>query len=413
MLTSSPLLVAAFACLAAVSATPIDITRDEGLSIPLSKRSNLRSETGVVNLDVLKNQLARVQNKYARTLKQYEANLGRPHTLAPGFFDSLKKRSTASDGMTDDGDMEWYGNVVVGTPAQTYTVDFDTGSSDFFLPDSSCGDCGSHDTYNPSSSSTSKPLGKTFTLTYGDGSETSGTQYTDTVSIGSLTVKDQTLGSATSYSSEFEESVQDGLMGLAWPQLSVYPATPFVFNLNNQGALSSGSFSFKLAESGSSLFIGGADSSLYTGSFSYTPVTEQGYWEVTTNSLKIGGTTVASNQNSIVDSGTTLIYVDSSSAQSLYSHISGAKEDDSLGDGVYTFPCNNVPNNIEVVLAGKTVTISPDVFNFGQVSAGSSMCVGGIAAGNFGFWILGDVFMRNVYTQFDMTNSRVGIATLA
>ncbi|KZT58243.1 acid protease [Calocera cornea HHB12733] len=383
------------------------------MSIQLHKRSALHVKEGVVNVDALRDQLAKVQNKYARTLKQYEQNTGEPHKLAATFFRNIEKRATASDGLTDDEDDDWYGNVEVGTPLKTYTVDFDTGSSDFFLPASSCRRCGSHSTYNPSSSSTSHSLGRSFTLNYGDGSTTSGTQYTDTVAIGGLTVSGQTLGSATSYSTEFQEGVYDGLMGLGWPSISSYPATPFVFNLFDQGSLSSGSFSFKLAESGSSLYIGGADSSLYTGSFSYTPVTEEGYWEVTTQSLKLGSTTIASNQDSIVDSGTTLLYVDASTARSFYSHIAGAKEDDSLGSGLYTLPCNSIPTNTAIVFAGKTVTIPSSVFNFGQVSEGSSTCVGGIASGDFGFWILGNVFMRNVYTQFDMANARVGVATLA
>ncbi|KZO90416.1 acid protease [Calocera viscosa TUFC12733] len=407
----APISLLALVCVALVSASPIEDTG--GLSIELNKRSSLHHEDGVVNVEALRGQLAKVQNKYARTMKQYEANTGKAHPLAAAFFGDLNKRATTSDGLANYQDSAWYGSVDVGTPLNRFTVDFDTGSSDFFLPSSDCFDCGNHNTYDPASSDSSTCLYEYFDLQYGDNSETSGIQYTDTVAIGSLTVSGQTLGSATSYSTEFQDAVYDGLMGLGFPQLSSFPADPFIFNLFFQGSLSAGSFSFKLAESGSSLYIGGADSSLHAGSFSYTPVTQEGYWQVTTQSLKLGSTTIASNQVSIVDSGTTLIYVDPDTADLFYSHIRGSTQDDSLGEGLYTLPCSSIPNNVAVDFAGKTVTISSSVFNFGQVSQGSSTCVGGIAAGNFGFWILGDVFMRNVYTQFDMANGRVGIATLA
>jgi cathepsin D len=83
-------------------------------------------------------------------------------------------------------------------------VDFDTGSSDLFLPSSSCGTtCSGHTKYNPAKSSTSKALGKSFSLAYGDGSTVSGQQYQDTVTLAGLTATKQTLGSATKYSTGF------------------------------------------------------------------------------------------------------------------------------------------------------------------------------------------------------------------
>lgn len=69
-------------------------------------------------------------------------------------------------------------------------MDFDTGSSDLFLPGSTCGStCSGHTLYNPSSSSTAKNVGKTFSLAYGDGSTVSGEQYTDVVTLAGLTVR--------------------------------------------------------------------------------------------------------------------------------------------------------------------------------------------------------------------------------
>ena len=117
---------------------------------------------------------------------------------------SVNKRETGADSLTDDSDVLWYGTISVGTPAVEYTglyshldltprlrsdtifpiVDFDTGSSDLFLPGPDCGQsCTGHTTYDPSSSSTSTSLDKDFSLAYGDGSTVSGTQYSDVVSI--------------------------------------------------------------------------------------------------------------------------------------------------------------------------------------------------------------------------------------
>ena len=68
-------------------------------------------------------------------------------------------------------------------------MDFDTGSSDLFLPGSDCGStCDGHTLYNPSASSTSVDIGQTFELEYGDGSTVSGEQYTDTVTLAGFKV---------------------------------------------------------------------------------------------------------------------------------------------------------------------------------------------------------------------------------
>ena len=77
---------------------------------------------------------------------------------------------------------------------------------------------------------------------------------------------DQTLGVATTYSSSFEISQfpADGLMGMGFPSISVYPATPFFQSLVSQGQTDQSVFSFKLATSGSELYLGGANSALYT-----------------------------------------------------------------------------------------------------------------------------------------------------
>ena len=59
----------------------------------------------------------------------------------------------------------------------------------------------------------------------------------------------------------------------------------------------------------------------------------------------------------------------------------------------------------------------PCSFNLGQTTSGSSQCVGALAGQGLGLgsnvWLLGDSFMKNVYTAFSFDDNAVGFATLA
>lgn len=133
--------------------------------------------------------------KYESTIEAYRRNTGLEPPISLGIpvdlpnNATIAKRATGSVPLTDYGDVLWLGTISVGTPALSYTVDFDTGSSDLFLPDSSCTtNCQGHKAYNPTLSTTSASRRKTFKLAYGDGSTVSGQQYMDVVAAGGLTV---------------------------------------------------------------------------------------------------------------------------------------------------------------------------------------------------------------------------------
>ena len=137
----------------------------------------------------------------------YERSTSRPHPLVGGIITS-SKRDTGSDPLTDYDTGMWFGTISIGSPPKdftgatlfspvrnwpsdlvSYTVDFDTGSSDLFVPSISCdSSCSGHVAYNPSASSTSHDRGQTFSLTYTDGSTVSGEQYSDNVIIAGLVV---------------------------------------------------------------------------------------------------------------------------------------------------------------------------------------------------------------------------------
>ena len=56
-------------------------------------------------------------------------------------------------------------------------------------------------------------------------------------------------------------------------------------------------------------------------------------------------------------------------------------------------------------------------FNLGKVSRNSQYCVGALSGQDLGLgsnvWLLGDSFMKNVYTVFSFDQNNVGFATLS
>jgi cathepsin D len=84
------------------------------------------------------------------------------------------------------------------------------------------------------------------------------------------------VGAATRVS-DFQVSrvPADGLMGMAFQSISKFKAPPVFQTLISEGVLTSPVFGFKLATSGSELFLGGTNGDLYTGDITWVPLTNQ------------------------------------------------------------------------------------------------------------------------------------------
>jgi len=62
---------------------------------------------------------------------------------------------------------------------------------------------------------------------------------------------------------------------MAFETISIYHASPVIQTLISNHAISDPVFAFSLGSSGAELRIGGVNSALYTGSLTYTPVTDK------------------------------------------------------------------------------------------------------------------------------------------
>ncbi|KAH9073433.1 acid protease [Lactarius deliciosus] len=316
-----------------------------GVRVAISKRSWLCDSDGIVKKNELWDRI-HYTLAFKEGLRGIKRITGKPHPLASSL--SFKRPVKRAGGH----------------------VDFDTGSSDLFLPGANCGpSCSGHKIYNVSESSTAKDLNKKFDLTYGDNSTVSGEQYTDTVSIVGLTQE--------VYSTGFQSDrfAADGLLGMGFQSLSVYNA-------------------------GSTLPAPSSTSveripSHYSGNFTYVPVTTEGYWQVGFDGVK-------QSASAIVDTGTTLILGEPDGINALFAKIPGSRQ---VENGLYTIPCDfNTP--ISVGFGGKEFSVDPKTFNLGYHDSSSTDCVAE-------FWIIGDVFLQNVYTAFDVGNRSSRVCRLA
>jgi len=85
---------------------------------------------------------------------------------------------------------QFYGQISIGTPAQEFTVIFDTGSSNIWVPTKGCESlaCLTHPKYNPADSTTYKADGRKIVMQYGKGN-VAGTVGVDTVNFGGYNVE--------------------------------------------------------------------------------------------------------------------------------------------------------------------------------------------------------------------------------
>ncbi|KZT22897.1 aspartic protease [Neolentinus lepideus HHB14362 ss-1] len=421
MFCKATLLTVALALMA--TATPVE--RDTGIRIPLRKRASLTKADGTFDHERAIVQTVLTKNKHRQNLINLEKNAGlkpgmeiKPLAQVPNTtVAALEKRQKES--LTDEeNDEEWAGTISIGTPGQKFLVDFDTGSSDLWIPSSSCtsSTCSSKNKYKASSSSTSSKKSGSFEIQYGDGSTVSGPVYTDTVTVAGITAKNQYFSPVTTLSSSFASDPIDGILGLAYPAISNLGENPFFNTAYSQSAVPSDVFAFKLASSGSELYLGGTDSSLYSGSIEYHSIdTSTGFWQATGAKALVGSTTAVSGFETVIDSGTTIMYGPPSAVKRFYKEVSGSKVYDSE-NGYYSYPCDSAPT-VSFSWGGKAWKISAANFNLGETKSGSGQCVGALAGEDLGLgsdtWLLGDSFMKNVYTVFNFGTDEVGFASLA
>jgi saccharopepsin len=311
---------------------------------------------------------------------------------------------------------QYFSEITIGTPPQTFKVVLDTGSSNLWVPSQQCGSiaCYLHQKYDSSSSSTYKSNGSSFEIHYGSGS-LSGFVSQDTVTIGDLTVKKQDFAEATSEPGlAFAFGRFDGILGLGYDSISVNKIVPPFYNMINQKLVDEPVFAFYLTDTNSGeeseAIFGGIDKDHYEGKMTYIPLRRKAYWEVDLDSISFGDETAELEDTGVIlDTGTSLNVLPSALAELLNKEI-GAKKG---YNGAYTVDCSKRDSlpDITYTLAGYNFSMSPyDYIVEMQGSCISSFQGMDIPAPAGPLAILGDAFLRRWYSVYDLGKDAVGIA---
>mmetsp|Transcript_25018 Transcript_25018/g.51673 ORF Transcript_25018/g.51673 Transcript_25018/m.51673 type:complete len:482 (+) Transcript_25018:151-1596(+) len=244
----------------------------------------------------------------------------------------------------DLSNAQYYGTASIGTPPQPFQVIFDTGSSDLWVPSSSCvtksSNCGAKTTFDASKSSSfeeAKPPAKTdFIIQYGSG-PVSGKYAVESVELAvDFKVEGQTFAvvdGTDGLGELYQEAKFDGILGMAFPILSQDPSSPTVLqSLHSQNQIPKSLFAFYLGDnSDGELTLGGYDESRMLDfpskgedAINWVDLLSPAYWLTPMDSIKFGESTVASGKiGGIMDTGTSLIYGPQESIMTMALQLNG------------------------------------------------------------------------------------------
>jgi len=321
-------------------------------------------------------------------------------------------------------DAQYFGEITIGTPAQTFSVVFDTGSSNLWVPSKKCSwlslACYTHRKYDSTKSSTYRADGRPFEIQYGSGSM-KGFISTDTTCVADLCVKAQKFAEATNEPGiAFVMAKFDGILGMAYPQISVANLTPVFNNMVNQSLVAQPVFAFWLnrnpdAPQGGELTLGGMDPKHYIEPITWVSVNKKGYWQFSMDKIVSGDSVLgcASGCQAIADTGTSLLIGPKDEVLKIQQKIGATP----LIMGEYMVDCAKIPTlpNITLVIGGKKYSLMGREYVLKVSSFGQTICLSGFMGMDMPpkigpLWILGDVFIGRFYSVFDFGQNRVGFA---
>jgi cathepsin D len=229
-----------------------------------------------------------------------------------------------------------------------------------------------------------------------------------------------------------------GIMGLGFQTIASTRATPMWEALLNDNKFSSPLFSFWITrfgnnpaatdlEPGGVMTLGGTNSSLFTGDIEFVNMPSNipsSFWLLSMTSFTMNGQQISitpSTALSAIDTGTTLIGGPTADVRRIWAAVPEARPLSGANAGYFAIPCS-LQLNVTIAFGGKSWPINSDDMKLRTNTA--NVCIGSIfdlsqgsSAGGGGRgnpqWVVGDSFLKNVYSVYRATPPSVGFAQLS
>lgn len=317
-----------------------------------------------------------------------------------------QKQSAAID--QDGTDFSYFAEVSIGS--NTVYMLLDSGSSALWVMGQGCSSsaCQTHQL-----SSSSNTTSDQFSLSYNSGT-VSGVLASDQLQLAGMTL-DVTVGLASQTSDDFNQYPMDGILGLARSANGTdFNADTFIQTVKAANLLPANVFGVWLDRAGGpkdgEINFGAPDTTRFQGELNYIDTnSDLSVWNIPAGDILVNGQSSGlSGRSAVIDTGTTYMFVPPSDADAIFKNIEGATLPS--GNDMYNIPCDTTAN-ISVVFNNVAYQISPKDYVGPSVSSGVCYThIIGLAAvnGDDSTWLLGDTFLKNVYTVFDADQNRVG-----
>lgn len=207
-----------------------------------------------------------------------------------------------------ENDGVYWADLNIGSPAQTFSVIVDTGSSTIAVPCSGCGQCGKHNKFLIKDGA--RKSGGTYNQCYSEGSCNRGSRVEATMCLGAGcdAAKEGTkhiFGCCTTYARAFQNQEADGIIGMSGSSGTL------VADLRMHHKLEKDMFSMCLSAHVGVLGVGGYDETRHMEPLQWTAMQDSDFYYIKASNFFVGSERVSLGgiRSPFVDSGTTFTYI--------------------------------------------------------------------------------------------------------
>ena len=226
-----------------------------------------------------------------------------------------------------------------------------------------------------------------------------------------------TFGLATNVSDEFKSYPMDGILGIGRgvDTKDGVNAPQVMDSLKDEGLIGSKLYGIHLSRSedglnDGELNLGEVNKDRFSGDLNWIDCVpnDTGFWEIAIDDATVNGKDIGlSGKKGIMDTGTSYILMPPADALAIHSQISGYTQ----SGETFSVPCDTEAP-LQFVFGQTGYNISTSDWLGGKLNSG--LCRSNIVGRqtfNESQWLIGDVFLKNVYSVFDFDGSRVGLGT--